>query len=81
MENKQQIRVWTGERKLLPIELLPLGHVPVYYHFRCLLGEGYLRIMSSAQRQLVKQGGEFTIVGGDIATLSGKQTMLVELKD
>lgn len=76
MEDKQQIRVWAGERKLLPI-----GKSPVHYHFHCLMGEGYLRIMSSAQRQLVKQGDEFTIMVGDIATLTGKQTMLVVLKN
>jgi hypothetical protein len=36
--------------------------------------------MSSAKRQLVKQGDEFTIIGGDITSLSGKQPMLVNQK-
>lgn len=74
MEDKQQIKVWEGERKLLPTEKPST-------HYRCLMGEGYLRIMSSANRQRVTQGDEFTIMDGNVATLTAKQTMLIELID
>ncbi|WP_301414878.1 hypothetical protein [Microbulbifer spongiae] len=36
--------------------------------------------MSSANREQVTQGDQFTIKGGDIATLTAKQTVLIELK-
>lgn len=75
MEDKPQIRIWAGERKLLPIE-----KTATCYRYQCVLGEGYLRIMSSANRVRVAQGDEFTIPGEDIATLTAKQTMLIELK-
>ena len=71
MEDKQQIKTWPGERKPLPIE-----KSPTHSCCRCLMGEGYLRIMSSARRQQGTQGGKFTIMGGDIATLTAKKTML-----
>jgi hypothetical protein len=45
MEGKQQIRIWAGERKLLPIE-----KTATCYRYHCVSGEGYLRIMSSANR-------------------------------
>ena len=75
MENNQSIRVWSGERTLLPNDKAPYG-----YQLHCLVGEGYLRIMSSARRQFVKRGDQLTIIGDDIATLTGKKTMLVELR-
>lgn len=75
MEDKQQIRIGAGERKLLPIEKSATS-----YRYHCVLGEGYLRIMSSAKRVRVAQGDEFTISDKDIATLTAKRTMLIELK-
>ena len=74
MEDKQKIRIWAGERKLLPMEKLATS-----YHYRCALGEGYLRIMRSASRAQVAQGDEFSIPGEDIAILTAKQTILIEL--
>lgn len=75
MKEKLQIRIWAGERKLLPIE-----KAATCYRYHCVSGEGYLRIMSSANRLRVAQGDEFTIPGEDIATLTAKQPMLIELK-
>ena len=75
MEEELQIRIWAGERKLLPLE-----KAATCYRYHCVSGEGYLRIMSSSNRRRVAQGDEFTISGKDIATLTAKQTMLIELK-
>lgn len=76
MEHSQSIRVWSGERALLPADESVNS-----YQLRCLVGEGYLRVMSSADRQLVKPGDQLTIFGDDIATLTGKENMLVEIKN
>lgn len=75
MSTSQQLRVWPGERLLLPIE-----NAAAAYLLRCVQGEGYLRIMSCAQRQLIVRGAQKRIAGGEIATLTGKKAMLIELK-
>ncbi len=75
MSTSQQLRVWPGERLLLPIE-----NASARYLLRCIQGEGYLRIMSCAQRQAIVRGDEQQIEGGEIATLTGKKAMLIEFK-
>ena len=75
MKDTLQLQVWAGERKLLPIEA-PL----VSYQLRCLSGDGYLRVMSCAERRYVKPGDQTNIQGGEIATLTGKRAMFVELQ-
>lgn len=75
MSTSQQLRVWPGERLLLPMENASAG-----YLLRCIQGEGYLRIMSCAQRQVIIRGDEKHIAGGEIATLTGKKAMLIEFK-
>ncbi len=74
MDNKVLLWVWSGERKLLPLD----GQVGAY-QLRCLKGQGYLRVMSSAVRQSVKSGDGIVINAGEIATLTGKHEMLVEI--
>lgn len=64
--------------------MLPMEQSSSCYQLYCLKGEGYLRVMSSSRRQLIKRGGQLTIFGGDVVTLTGKkntsETMIVELR-
>jgi len=66
--------VWQGERKLLPTTAK--SHECIV---RCLRGRGYLRMMSNPNRLLLVQGRELRIPGGEIATVSGSQSMLIEM--
>lgn len=74
MDEIQRIKVWAGERKLLPLK-----ESSAEYQLRCIAGDGYLRIMSLATRQYFKAGDELIIPGEEIVTLTGMQTMHVEL--
>jgi hypothetical protein len=75
MEESFNLQVWAGERKLLPIE-----NDSVRYQLHCLSGAGYLRVMSCAERQYIKPGEQAQIQGGEIATLTGKESMFLEVR-
>lgn len=76
MQRNLCLRIWAGERRLLPTDN-PLQA----YRIRCLKGSGYLRIMSRAERKKLNTGQQSTIQRGEIATLSGKDTMMVEITE
>ncbi len=71
MSEKQQIRIWSGQRKLL-------SKPEVVTRYRCALGMGYLRLMAEARRKWVTRGDEFTLTPRDVATLTAEQNMLIE---
>jgi len=73
--DKEQLRVWPGERQLLP--LASNGSKLVLH---CISGKAYLRVMTQSHRQLLKAGDKPIVAGGDVATLSGIETMIVEIK-
>ena len=68
------IHIWQGERKLLPTH-----QKQSVYELRCLQGCGYLRLMSKANREFIKKGDSVSVAGGEIATVSGNEKMIVEL--
>tara|TARA_R110001592_G_scaffold309760_1_gene584173 strand:+ start:11187 stop:11450 length:264 start_codon:yes stop_codon:yes gene_type:complete len=72
----EQMRIWPGERQLLP--LVPDGRKLLLH---CISGKAYLRVMNQAHRQLLKAGDQPVIAGGEVATLSGIETMLFEIKN
>jgi hypothetical protein len=72
---KEQLRIWAGERQLLPMVSKEKKLL-----VRCISGEGYLRVMTQTHRQLLRPGDTTILPGGEIATLSGIETMLVEVK-
>lgn len=72
---KEKLRIWAGERLLLP--MASRGKKLLLC---CLSGEGYLRVMSKARRQLLRSGDTSIVAGGEIATLSAVETMIVEIK-
>lgn len=75
MKDTELIHVWQGERKLLPTQ-----QTRYVYQLRCVQGSGYLRLMSKSNRQFIKPGDLMTVLGGEIATVSGNEPMVVELK-
>ena len=74
MNSNCMIQVWPGERKLLPLD-----EQRGSYRLRCLQGQGYLRVMSSAARQRVEPGDDVRINAEEIATLTAMQNMLVKI--
>lgn len=73
---QQHINIWPGERCLLPV-----GEAPNLYKVECTSGEGYLRIMSDTHREPLRSGDHLIIDGGEIATITGRQTMTIEIKE
>jgi len=69
------IRIWPGERRLLPSP--PENHDLL---LRCLTGKAYLRIMSQARRRVIGKGEALVIANNEIATLSGVAAMLVNIR-
>lgn len=63
---KQQIRVWAGERKLMPL-------IEGIIHYRCVFDAGFLRVISSAGRKKLTPGDEYAIALGDIATITAEK--------
>ena len=74
--NRRVIRIWAGERKLLPVDSMS-GTIKV----RCLAGKGYLRVMSLSSRNRMQPGDELVIPAGEVATLTGVQTMFIEIRN
>lgn len=72
---KEQLRVWPGERQLLP---LASNGSKLLLH--CISGKAYLRVMTQSHRQLLEAGDKPIVAGGEVATLSGIETMIVEIK-
>lgn len=73
-ETTRQFHIWPGERKLLPNQ--QPGNS---YGIRCLCGSGYLRIMSRSQRIRIQPGEMVMVPGGEIATISGINSMQIEI--
>jgi hypothetical protein len=67
------VRIWAGERRLLP-----MGEANQSYRVRCLARAGYLRLMSGIKRKVLLAGNEVLIESGEIATLTGRETMQIE---
>ncbi len=72
---KKQFHIWPGERQLLPSA--PDGH---YLQLDCLVGKAYLRVMSRSRRQVIRSGDKQKITAGEIATVSGVETMTLEIE-
>lgn len=67
--------IWPGERQLLPSA--PDGH---YLLLHCLIGKAYLRVMSQSRRQVMRSGDKKEITAGEVATVSGVETMTLEIE-
>lgn len=74
-QEKETLRIWPGER-----QLLPQGLKGCRLSLCCVRGKGYLRLMSEPARQILKQGDQRLIDGGEIATVTGIQKMIIEIE-
>ena len=72
---KETLRIWPGERQLLPQG--PEGNSVLLC---CVMGKGYLRLMSQPERQILRQGDQLLIKSGEIATISGIKKMIIEIE-
>ena len=72
---EEKLLVWPGERRLLPS--VPASQALL---LRCADGKAYLRIMSQSSRRLIKAGETAVIGHGEIATLSGIEITMVNVK-
>ncbi|MFT7388444.1 MAG: hypothetical protein ACI8VC_001698 [Candidatus Endobugula sp.] len=72
--DKKTILVCEGERRLLP-----MAEKHRSYRVRCLAGSGHVRVMSMVRRRFLQAGNETVINSGEIATISGRKSMLVEI--
>jgi len=75
VRKKEIIRIWPGER-----QLLPQGVEGCCLLLCCVVGKGYLRLMSEPERQILRQGDQLLIKGGEIATVSGIKKMIIEIE-
>ena len=76
VREKETIRIWPGER-----QLLPQGVEGCCLLLCCVVGKGYLRLMSEPARQILRQGDQRLIEGGKIAAVTGIQKMIIEIEN
>lgn len=75
MEDGNHLRIWPGERQLLPSA--PENHDLLV---QCMHGRAYLRVMSDIQRHLLEAGDQHRVANGEVATLSGIEKTLVKIQ-
>lgn len=74
-DSEHYLRVWPGERQLLPSAP---NHHDLLLH--CRQGKAYLRIMSDIQRHLLESGSVHKVPHGEVATLSGIEKTVVTIE-